>query len=362
MGPLRQAERLAGPRELTGTIEPGSGFESKQPLLTIGILTKNSASSVREVTGAIESLEYPKKRIKLVFVDDYSTDGTFDFLKKWRMENESFYHAIVPVQEHTNIPKARNLCIDTMEGDFILFWDSDVIPPKHLLLRMVEMLQTDGKLGMVGADYVYQHKSMLAKLQGDPATDKGTHAVYMGFTLIRRSVFEKVGKFNEFLDVGEDTEFGIRVVEQTSYKIMWSPSPVLHLRPAPGARGTRPTFLQWLSYNFNLRGEQYARTFPSLPLALRLRVLYYLLLPVVMVASLVLSLYLGVAYPVLALIVYLSPGLVLAARGSNVRRGTMSFLWSNVPTGIALSYGTLIQSFSLLVRGRDAKDLSHNNR
>ncbi len=102
--------------------------EGSIPLVTIGIPIKNRFWCIRKVLEAIESLEYPKDKINLVFVDDHSTDGTFEILVKWKNEMERRYYNIVLVQEHTNIPQARNLCIKNMVGEYLLFWDSDVIP------------------------------------------------------------------------------------------------------------------------------------------------------------------------------------------------------------------------------------------
>ncbi|MCK4444753.1 MAG: glycosyltransferase family 2 protein, partial [Thermoplasmata archaeon] len=236
--------------------------------------------------------------------------------------------------------KARNLCLERFEGDYLLFWDSDVIPPKNLLRRMVSMLENDRSLGMIGADYVYQKQDRQVGVFGKVIRNKRTHAVWMGFTLIRRDVFELIGGFNELLDVGEDTEFGIKVAEGTDFRTMWGPQPVLHLRPPAGKRSSDRSFTQWLSYNFRERGDKYAKAFRELPLLLRMRIFYYGPLPVVLALSLVLAYYVGFL-AVLIFIAYLLPGWYLSIRGSDLRRGTLSFFLFNMPTGIALSYGVL---------------------
>jgi hypothetical protein len=45
--------------------------KSKEPLITIGMLVKNRESCIREILKVSENLEYPREKMKLVFVDDY---------------------------------------------------------------------------------------------------------------------------------------------------------------------------------------------------------------------------------------------------------------------------------------------------
>jgi len=322
----------------------------EEPLITIGIPTKNRARYIQEVLKAIERLEYPREKIKLIFTDDFSSDGTFEILAEWNARIGRQYYDIVLIQERTNISQARNICIKHLEGKYLLFWDSDVLPPKDLLKQMVNMLERNCGVGLVGADYSYQHMSMRTRVLGEPMTNKATHAVYMGFTLIRREVFERVEGFNELLDVGEDTEFGVRVAEKTGYKIVWAPRPVLHLKSVSETKGFGRGFVGWLSYNFHVRGGQYAESFHKLPLLLKLRIFYYVALPQVLASFLFLAYYMGKIWILLMFIAYMLPALFSVIRGSNLRRGTISFFTFNVPTGVALSYGALIYVFKKFLR------------
>lgn len=299
------------------------------PLVTIGIPVKNRVWCIRRLLEAVDSLEYPKDRIKLVFVDDYSTDGTFEILAEWKARMEKRYYAIVLVRERTNIPQARNLCVKNMEGKYLLFWDADVLPPPDLLKTMVVKMEGDPTVGIIGADYIYESNT-----RHKPVIDKETHAVYMGFTLIRREVFDKVGGFNEKLSVGEDTEFGIRVKESTHYKIIWSPKPVLHLKRP----GDKWTFYRWLKYNFHIRAKEYGETFGSLPRFLKIRILYYILLPWIVIVAIIGITILNLSV-LLVLLAYLFASMYLVIRQKGLKDGITTWVKFNLPTGLALSYG-----------------------
>ena len=174
------------------------------PLVTICIPTKNRAWFIGKVLHAIENIDYPKHLVKIVFVDDYSTDDTFEIISEWASNASKKYSMKVEViRAKTNIPQARNICIEHLEGKYLLFWDSDIIPPSDLLKTMIEIMEQNLSIGVIGADYIYD-RSLQVKYE--PIASKETSAVYMGFALIRREVFEKVGGFNEFLNISPEEQ------------------------------------------------------------------------------------------------------------------------------------------------------------
>jgi len=320
--------------------------EDALPLLTVCMPTKNSAWCLDRVLRAIESVDYPRDRIKLVFVDDFSEDGTFEKLLEWRDRMKGQYYDIVVVQKRTNIPQARNLCVKYAEGEYILFWDSDVVPPKILLKEMVSIMESDDSIGIIGADYIYEQH---VKVKYKPTTDKETHAVYMGFTLIRRNIIDLVGGFNESLSVGEDTEFCIRVRERTKYKILWASKPVLHLKRVEDLR--KKTLLAWIKYNYSVRAKQYYKTFKNLPTYLKIRIFYYLGLPLIVAFCISVSITIDPGFSLLGFI-YLAPSLYLVVKQKGLREGFRIWLKFNVPTGLALSYGVLKEFLYDIARAR----------
>ena len=155
-----------------------------------------------------------------------------------------------------------------------------------------------------------------------------------------------MGGFNENLSVGEDTEFCIRVKEKTSYRIVWAPKPVPHLKRRKEVK--KPGRLRmWLQYNFTVRAREYYVSWKSLPRFLKLRIAYWLLWPWIQLLVLynILFLILSVAYN------FVSMYLVVKHRG--VLNGLYTWVKFNLPTGLALSYGMV----RYLYRRQDLKDL-----
>jgi glycosyltransferase involved in cell wall biosynthesis len=313
------------------------------PLITICIPTKNSQNTIFKVLEAIERLNYPKKKLKVIFVDGYSIDETFKILTEWYKLNKEQFYKIELIQAHTNIPQARNLCIKHMEGEFILQWDSDVVPPSDLLIEMVKILDQRKDIGIIAADYIYPHREKHVY-----NTNKLTHAAYMGFALIRREVIEKIGGFNEKLSIGEDTEFCIRVFEK-GYKILWAPQPVMHLKSLKNSNFK--TFKDWLKFNFYVRAKEYYVSFTYLPLLLKARIIYYLLMPIFMFTlfgSSILAL-IDLHIALLLISLYISPALILDISSKGFKN-FINYFKFNLPTGIALSYGVLVIFIKKLIK------------
>jgi glycosyltransferase involved in cell wall biosynthesis len=320
---------------------------------------KNREWCIQQVLEGIKNIDYPSQRIKLVFIDNYSTDATFEILSRWKIINEGLYYGVTLLKEQGNIPHLRNICVMHLEGKYMLFWDSDIVPSRDLPKQMIEMMERDDGIGVIEPNYTslrleeLKSKNLLSRSDSNQMVCKATHATGMGFTLIRREVFEKIGGFNELLEVGEDTEFSIRVFEKTSYRIIRVSKTVFHLeseykdkfivRPHQG-------FSTWLRYNFNERGKHYAESFSKLPVYLRFRILYYVFLPLILVCLPLLLYYMGLFLTLLILVCYLLPGLSLAIYNWNIRKGILSFFRFNIPTGLALSYGTLTYMLKKLLK------------
>ena len=309
--------------------------ETNLPLLTICMPVKNRAWCINRVLNAIENIEYPKEKVKIVFVDDYSNDGTYEIISEWVNKALKIgFNKVEVIRARTNIPQARNICISRVEGKYLLFWDSDVIPPSGLLREIVETLEHKSDIGIIGADYIYEQST---GIRYRPTINKETHAVYMGFTLIRREVFEKVGGFNEKLSVGEDTEFCIRVKEKTHYKILWSSKPVLHLKRP---QIDKTSLSGWIRYNFYVRSKEYYYSWQSLPNYLRFRVIYWILWPLAL-GFLIYALTLNQLLLVLITSLFIISSATPVIKQKGLIYGIESWIKGNVITGITLSYGVL---------------------
>ena len=322
------------------------------PIITIGVPTYNRRYCIDKVLQSIFSQSYPKKSIKLVFVDNYSTDGTYEVLQNFVEKVKEEYLAVDLYRIRSNIPQARNICLKNMVGDFILFWDSDVLAPDNgVVERMVKFMLKEGDVAALGIPYYLEGEKKLDEKMYMMRLDKGIAEVPglgLGFTLIRRDVFDKVGGFNEKMAYSEDTEFFLRV-KRAKLKIMAdSSTSCSHLKPEvfKHSRGYMANaksinYLKYVKYCFQVMPQIYDGFLATGSFTHYFRLIVYLLLPF----ALILSFF----YWPIALI-YLIPLLAYHIYKAKRNRlyGFVTFAYYLLP-GVALSYGYI---FYKLRRGK----------
>ncbi len=93
--------------------------------------------------------------------------------------------------------------------------------------EIVFIMENNLSLGIIGADYIYE---ATVKVKRKPILNKKSHATYMGFTLIRRDVFEKVGGFMRILAVARTPNFALELWKRQITKLCGHLSPFCILK------------------------------------------------------------------------------------------------------------------------------------
>ena len=103
---------------------------------------------IGKMLNSLMKQRYPHDRIYVVIVDGESEDRTVEIIKN-RLENSDFVGYDITVKR-CSIPEGRNICIEKMKGEILVFWDSDVIANSNALKELVKMI-TQGKADIVHA-------------------------------------------------------------------------------------------------------------------------------------------------------------------------------------------------------------------
>jgi glycosyltransferase involved in cell wall biosynthesis len=167
---------------------------------------------------SLQRQTYPHNRIFVLLVDGESKDNTVKTARQI-LDNSDFndYEIII---KKCNIPEGRNICIEKMKGDWLFFWDSDVIMGAKALENMVTSA-LEAKIGILSAEGVFVYNNTM-----DEANSKITEALSsqintsekplaevtataMGYTLISRRVFDSI-QFDPDLTSLEDFDFSAK--------------------------------------------------------------------------------------------------------------------------------------------------------
>ncbi|MBU2542381.1 glycosyltransferase family 2 protein [Patescibacteria group bacterium] len=141
-------------------------------LITIVIPVYNRVHLLPLVLGSIKKQTY--KNIEIIIIDDGSTED---------MENIiSYFKNSFPItyirQENKGAPSARNRGLEEAKGEYVIFWDADVIGRPNMLEKMYGVLQENSE-----ASYAYSNFQF---------------SIYNLQTILNYSIFKKKIPAREF--------------------------------------------------------------------------------------------------------------------------------------------------------------------
>ncbi len=180
--------------------------------ITTIIPTYNGEKFIADAIQSINKQTYPVKEI--IVVDDGSTDDTEKIVKQ-QTGNIRFIK-----QEHTGMPSAgRNRGINEATGEFIAFLDQDDFWCENKLALQVEKINLSEKPDVVvGLTKIVNLTEDKYDLKLEKRYENG-FIFLLSAALFRKSVFQKVGIFNEQMKYyGSDTEWLFRARE---YQILF---------------------------------------------------------------------------------------------------------------------------------------------
>lgn len=207
-----------------------------KPDITVIIPCYNEQDTITLLLEAIYQQTYPKEKLEVLIVDGHSTDATLANVTRFRNAHPDLNIRIIENPQRI-IPVALNLGIKESTGEIIIRLDAHSIPYRDYIERCVFALQ-DKKAENVGGIWEIKpggnHWIARAIAQaashpfgvGDARYRVGGKAQYVEtvpFGSFYKSLFSKVGYFNEKLLTNEDYEFNQRI-RLNGGKIWFDPS------------------------------------------------------------------------------------------------------------------------------------------
>jgi len=176
-------------------------------LVSVIVPAYNAASFLPKAIASIDRQGYHP--LEIIVVDDGSTDNTADVVRGLPSVAHYFH------QENKGPAAARNLALKHATGEFIAFLDSDDEWPAGKLELQLGRLRADPRLEVVLGRI--QYISLPGALDLDlpfETEDRILTHVHLGSGVYRKSVFERVGLFEESLRFSEDVDWFMRAREE----------------------------------------------------------------------------------------------------------------------------------------------------
>jgi glycosyltransferase involved in cell wall biosynthesis len=179
-----------------------------KPKWSVVIPTYNRLDILKKCLAALENQNFDQP-YEILVVDDGSTDQTVPFLQSNQVQ---YPHVRVLQQNHAAAAAARNLGIESAEGDYIVFVDSDIIVTPEYLAGHAEALKDQDRA------FTYGRLINTANFD-DPTSEKSDIVFFPGayFDTCNAAIAKKwllqAGKFDlQFNEYGwEDLELGVRL-------------------------------------------------------------------------------------------------------------------------------------------------------
>jgi cellulose synthase/poly-beta-1,6-N-acetylglucosamine synthase-like glycosyltransferase len=189
------------------------------PKVSIIVATFNSELTLDGCLKAISELNYPKDFIEVIVVDGCSTDRTLEIAEKYPVK---------VISAPLNAPAAYNYALNIVSYDILGFIDADAKVEKEWLNKLVAYLNDPQVVGVSGGIETWNKENPWARSIGYDLENryarlkKSVVRIATMNLLMKKSVIEEVGGFDEHLPSQYDTDLGFRITSK-GYKLLFEP-------------------------------------------------------------------------------------------------------------------------------------------
>lgn len=208
------------------------------PFISVIIPTYNRKDIILDAIQSVLSQTF--KDFELIVVDDGSIDGTVEYLTSLQMP------ITIISKENGGVSSARNKGIEIARGDYIAFLDSDDVWLPEKLAQQVVYISSHPNTALVYTDeYIEVNGEVQSQTRFERANigEEGKNnlllsafvqhtPIHTSAVMIKRSVLDEVGYFNESLKIHEDSELWNRVSKK--YKFGFIDIPLATFRYTDG--------------------------------------------------------------------------------------------------------------------------------
>ncbi|HSX41754.1 MAG TPA: glycosyltransferase family A protein [Candidatus Saccharimonadales bacterium] len=234
----------------------------------------NAAPYIKETVNSILAQTFTDWR--LYIIDDHSTDGSAMIAQDFAERHPAKIDYFRPEKAAGKPSVGKNVGIKRSRGELIAFMDhDDWWTPDHLE-RLVQLINSDPKIGLVGSNgYVVRTGQSnetetyrpIASQYGQAELRQlalaGTLFLTSSCMLVRRAVIDTFGPIDESLVAADDKELTLRVIASGRYNILAESTPTVYHRLLPSSISNRPDGIVGASRDTEIVFERYA-TSPNL--------------------------------------------------------------------------------------------------
>lgn len=231
----------------------------QRPFVSIVITIRNGGPHYPACFGSLQKLSYPADRLEIHLVDDFSTDGTREYLQEQALP--SFLTIHYP-DENLGRSRACNLGLSFAKGDVIILLDGDMEVQPDFVEQHLAALAKPGREAVVGRiepapwvprtklnRYLYESPLRGAKQFGSEQPISFRYLIFSN-AVLSRAALDAGGAFEEtFIHFGgKDILFAYRIARKFPNGIYYNDE-ALSLHHQDRALGTQLRLMRDYGYH-----------------------------------------------------------------------------------------------------------------
>ncbi len=214
------------------------------PSVTVAIPCYNKAACLEKTIKSLNSLNYPKKLLQVVIVDDCSTDNTYARAKRLQKEYPELPIDVFQHGKNRGKSAAVNTAIAHAKGGLFTCLDADTRVHPEALNCLVPHFSSQNLGAVIGQVKVDEPRNFYEKMQRVEyiisnfvrrmMSSLGTLAIAPGgaLSMFNTSILKKVGGFAE-AGLTEDLEIALRL-RSKGYEVQMDPGAIMYTKVPEG--------------------------------------------------------------------------------------------------------------------------------
>lgn len=227
------------------------------PFVTVVMPVRNEGKAIEKSLRSVISQDYPEDRMEVVIVDGMSTDGTLGVVES--LSRESRFEVRICDNVKRITPAALNIGIEAARGEVIVRVDGHSFIGPDYVRRCIELLFETGADNVGGVQRPLSETLMQRAVAAATTSKVGignspfrygrtrawVDSVYLG--TYRRSIFDRIGTFDEDLENNQDDELNLRLTAAGG-RILLDPSLHVYYEPRRTFRGLARQYFRYGLY------------------------------------------------------------------------------------------------------------------
>jgi len=184
-------------------------------MISVIIPMYNSANTIERALESVVKQDY-SGAVEVVVVNDGSKDNCVEIVENFITAHQNTKITLIS-QDNGGVSKARNTGLKNARGNFVAFLDSDDAWFRNKLSDQIKILENNSSVDLLGAAFEgfyfakkreaelfkVEFKNLIFKNYFQPST-----------VIVRKSVIDKIGLFDESQKYAEEGNFFFRVSQE----------------------------------------------------------------------------------------------------------------------------------------------------